>query len=1532
MNYLGLALLLTCETFGGKMQRQLSALLVALLFVSLSAISAPAQEAINGVEILEAKWQGEDIEYLDREILVMLKPGVTQDEFAAKLAPYNVEIVRDADRFGFLKLVAGSRDAHFDLIETIDRMDVTRYAEPNMVDRLYLTPDDPRFDEQWHYHNTGQVPPGGTPDADIDAPEGWDISTGGAVIRVGVLDSGIPIEAGQLSHEDLDDPTRYFFGYDFSNGDTEPKDDNGHGTHVSGTIAAESDNGTGVAGVCWNAEILAIKVFDANGSGSHENFRDGCIYAVDNGCRVINYSGGGSESATKEHGVAYADTNNVVVCAAAGNNWQGSVSWPGAYAADYDNVICVSSVDHNDQSSPFSSIGPSVTVSAPGGYGSPFDSDDILSTYPNYPVTITTDYGLPLNYGPLAGTSMATPHVTGFAALILSMNPGLSADSVRQIMVNTSDDLGPAGFDNQFGWGRINVYNALSQMGAIVISHSPLTDTRDTLVDYEVLCQIYADTTLVSDSILLRYEIDAIDYTEVLVPTGGLNQYNAYIPAQSPGTVIDYSLFAKTVAGDTDSTDVYSFRVIDYEAELTTLIEQQSGGVDDTLWYDLTVTNTGVLDDTYDLTVTGNVWQTTIYDYLGQNEITQTPNLLMDESFDFKVSVIIPSSQYGDTDTATVAAISTGDPSISSELNLRTTSVGEPWDIPFVDNFPSTTIDIGKWVIVDGAEANDIGLEEPSYPYSLNLNGDPSGGDQVTSQAIDLDGQANALVRYYYQQTGGGESPDAGDDLVVSYFNNAGIWLPLNTHLGDGPDMTEYAEVEINLPADALHGAFAIRFECSATSGAYDDWFIDDVYVGPPPQFDLSVSPSEVESYGAAGDTAVHSIYVINDGLQTDTYSLADSAASWPVSFWDQTGTTQITETDPVSPGDSIKVVVKVEVPGATPFGDNDVAWVKATSVGDAFVEDRALVTSISNGPIGQFPWFDNFPDATLDDLKWTFRVGAHLVTEAPNPPSPPYTLNMDGGNDTLVSQTIDMSALENAWFFYAFQRGGVGDSPENGDDLVFEFRSSVGEWVELSRQEGGLPNTGDFEIVSISLPGAFLHGQFQFRILSFGSGAGQDDWYVDDINIDYAPAITVIPSSFNYTLPIGDSTTGEVVIDNGGPGMLWYNVNVVPEINPLSTIGQLIASGNVAPATYEVDQSAFDVEPVKGVSAGPPGMDVVFDAGGPDTYGHLWIDSDESGGPEFDWIDIQATGTEILGLTDDNYVGPFDIGFSFEYYGTEYVEFWVGSNGIIGFGDTANYKSYLKDVLPNPTTPNNILAWCWDDLNILDGNNPDGKVLYEQQGDMTVIQFVDYPKYNAAPGEVINAEVILYKDGKIKYQYDTIGDGFEKDDCTVGIENVDGSDGLTVVYKADYLHDSLAVLFTNPMGWIDMTLESGYLAALEADTLPFSIVTEGMDVGTYSANIKVVSNDPDPGESLIEAPIDLTIEEAYTCGDVNDDESIDVDDIVFLINYVFNSGPAPAVIESADVDCSGGVDIDDITYLIAHVFQGGPDPCASCP
>jgi len=196
--------------------------------------------------------------------------------------------------------------------------------------------------------------------------------------------------------------------------------------------------------------------------------------------------------------------------------------------------------------------------------------------------------------------------------------------------------------------------------------------------------------------------------------------------------------------------------------------------------------------------------------------------------------------------------------------------------------------------------------------------------------------------------------------------------------------------------------------------------------------------------------------------------------------------------------------------------------------------------------------------------------------------------------------------------------------------------------------------------------------------------------------------------------------------------------------------------------------------------------------SGGPDGFGYQWKDSDEPGGPSFNYIYISSSGTLVSGLSDDNFTGPFPIGFTFNFYGSDYTEFYIASNGLIGFGSTAGLGAFTNRVIPTSFTPNNFAAWLWDDLI----PRSDTEVYYQNFADKLVIQFVQYGSRSLA-NERVNAEVVLYPSGKILLQYADFTASWPLTSATVGIENGDGTDGLNVVYNAAYLHNSLAVEFS---------------------------------------------------------------------------------------------------------------------------------------
>jgi len=265
----------------------------------------------------------------------------------------------------------------------------------------------------------------------IQAPDAWEINTGSTSVVIAVIDTGV-----DLAHPDLDD--KIVPGHDFVNDDDDPQDDFGHGTHVSGIAAAETNNRLGVAGISWGARIMPVKVLDYSGTGTYYDVADGIVWAADQGAHILNMSLGGPQpSSVLEDAVNYAWDKGAVLVAAAGND---GTNWP-IYPAAYQNVIAVAATDRNDQPAYFSNYGHYIGVAAPGV--------DILSTFPD-------------GYLSWQGTSMASPHVAGLAALVFSVDESQTNAAVRQRIEQTADDLGSPGWDEYYGYGRINSYRALS--------------------------------------------------------------------------------------------------------------------------------------------------------------------------------------------------------------------------------------------------------------------------------------------------------------------------------------------------------------------------------------------------------------------------------------------------------------------------------------------------------------------------------------------------------------------------------------------------------------------------------------------------------------------------------------------------------------------------------------------------------------------------------------------------------------------------------------------------------------------------------------------------------------------------------------------------------------------------------------------------------------------------------------------------------------------------------------------------------------
>jgi subtilisin family serine protease len=331
------------------------------------------------------------------------------------------------------------------------------YAEVDYVVRASVIPNDPGFSQLWGMHNTGQS--GGTVDADIDAPEAWDKFTGSNGVRIAVIDTGVQYDhpdlaanvwtnPGEIPANGVDDEGNGYVddvhGYDFINNDGDPRDDNNHGTHCSGTIGGVGNNAQGVAGVNWHVSIVGLKFLGAGGSGSTSGAIGAVNYCIANGIKISSNSwgGGGFSQALFDAINAAGNMGHIFVAAAGNNNSNNDTTafYPASYSND--NIISVAAIDRLDAKSSFSNYGATtVDLGAPGS--------SIYST-----VTGSS-------YATFSGTSMACPHVSGAVALLWGYKPTWTRQQVKSNILATVRPTSAMSGRTLTG-GVLNVNNSLN--------------------------------------------------------------------------------------------------------------------------------------------------------------------------------------------------------------------------------------------------------------------------------------------------------------------------------------------------------------------------------------------------------------------------------------------------------------------------------------------------------------------------------------------------------------------------------------------------------------------------------------------------------------------------------------------------------------------------------------------------------------------------------------------------------------------------------------------------------------------------------------------------------------------------------------------------------------------------------------------------------------------------------------------------------------------------------------------------------------
>ncbi|WP_440945645.1 S8 family serine peptidase [Methanosarcina sp. T3] len=396
-----------------------------------------------------------DQKYVPGEILVKFDPGASEEKIKSINAGHGTQVTYTSPYAGFKILKIPTTKTVEEMVEIFSKNPNVGYAVPNAIIYAFAVPDDPYYNPyQWNFKNGV----GG-----INLEPAWDISTGQGVV-VAVLDTGVAYEnyGSYIVAPDLAN-TYFVSGYDFVNNDAHPNDDNGHGTHVTGTIAQSTNNGIGAAGVAYDCSIMPVKVLNSDGSGTLAQIADGIYYATEHDADIISMSLG--YQTPKVDPVLKAALDNaynsgVTIVAAAGNDMRNKVSYPAAY----EKCIAVGATRYDGSRAYYSNYGSALDVVAPGGdirvdqngdgYG-----DGILQNTFNTTTKDPTDFG----YQFFQGTSMATPHVSGIAALLIAKGAN-GPEEVRAVIQNTATDLGTSGWDPEYGYGLVNATAALDSI------------------------------------------------------------------------------------------------------------------------------------------------------------------------------------------------------------------------------------------------------------------------------------------------------------------------------------------------------------------------------------------------------------------------------------------------------------------------------------------------------------------------------------------------------------------------------------------------------------------------------------------------------------------------------------------------------------------------------------------------------------------------------------------------------------------------------------------------------------------------------------------------------------------------------------------------------------------------------------------------------------------------------------------------------------------------------------------------------------
>jgi subtilisin family serine protease/P pilus assembly chaperone PapD len=1267
--------------------------------------------------------------FVPGEVLLRFNPSVSAaavDSARLQLGAVGLRSFRSGAQHWRLKPDMNVGEA----IEDLSRNPDVAYVEPNYVLTMDATPSDPRYPELWGLNNTGQT--GGTAGSDIDAERAWSVSTGSHNVVVAVIDTGVdhnhpdlaanmwtnPGEIpGNLADDDLNGFVDDVRGWDFVNNDNNPFDDNGHGTHVSGTIGASANNGIGVVGVNWNVSIVAMKFLSSAGTGSTANAIASVEYATDLGVDIMSNSwGGGGFSQALLDAINAAAAADIVFVAAAGNsgaNNDVTPHYPSSYNAP--NIIAVMATDHNDARSIWpsgnsSSFGAtSVDIAAPGS--------NILSTTPGN------------TYTSFNGTSMATPHVSGAAALLRSVSPNLPAVQVRQILMDMADDV-PALQGLCVSGGRLNAFLPIAEP-----DNMPPGSIDDLATTTATSNSLFVAWTATGDDMEtgtasvydLRYSVSPIDGgnfaaasqaqgepapaaagTPQSMEVKGLDPQTTYYFAVKVGDEWgNTGAISNLASGTTLPPPTVATATSPDPLVFSLLTGQTAAGT-------LTITNAGVgtLDWTVPTPTVGGATQAQQEPLeLGKGEPDPRvgepvlegaggPDAFGYRWIDSDEPGGPPFQWFDISTTGTVLTTLDGDDELSPVIPLG-------FNFPFYGStFDSVRVSTNGWM----SFTSSIATGTQSY---TNQPLPTTAGPENMIAALWDDLHFRGVNRAVYQSD--------GTRFVVQYTNvdriTAGTAsLTFQMEIRNTGEVF-YRYFDLQGQTDSSTVGIQNATKTDGLTVAFNTTYLHnnlEIRIAALPQW-LEASPTSGRLFG--GDSAGVTLGVDASGLDGGTYH----------------GTVNVLSNDPGNP--SVPHPVTLIVTGAPAI--------------------QASPTVLDFGHV--FSGFSRDVVLRVDNTGTATLTVASIVSDDPQVTVTPstFTVAAHGTQAVTVTYTPAVSGTLNA-------------------NLTITSNASNAPSVSIGATGTSSP----------------------------------------------APTVIVDPAFFSESLSTGQSLTRNLRVSNGG--------------------------GSDLVLTLTADRFSGDVPP----PTGEGGENGIERAGGPDAFGYLFRDSDEPGGPVFDWFDISTIGTPIPMSASNQNSGAIDLPFTFPFYGNTFSSVRVCTNGWLSF-TSASTDSANGTALPTTGDPENLLAAFHDALHF---RGVERARYYNDGGNRFIVQYTGVDR--STTGSSLTFQVILYPGGRIVYQYLSMTGVLNS--ATIGIQNATRTIGLPVSINQNYVHANLAIEFLRVPDWLHVSPPTA--------TIPpgaFRDFEVSMDAGTegdrvLEGEIRIGTNIPNP--SLVTVPATLTI------------------------------------------------------------------------